>query len=240
MALDPADPIDQQIRETRELFDHLDDRYMALVASFQMLKPLMADDPLVERLRSAGKYPGASIVAKALFNTCILDCHTLLKDGSETNPSIRTLVRPFLRGNRLKNGDSLDRLATLFSQWPIYWPEAPGEPWPPELIQAWKDRHDQENEARRREFWETIDALALDWGQLQRASEQLVDVRDQWIAHHEVERDPVMQNFRPPDLPTMAHCTPSWKRWCQSSSGRLRIWLSSSETPISGQKNSSA
>jgi hypothetical protein len=64
MALDPADPIDQQIRETRELFDHLDDRYMALVASFQMLKPLMADDPLVERLRSAGKYPGASIVAK--------------------------------------------------------------------------------------------------------------------------------------------------------------------------------
>jgi hypothetical protein len=203
MALDPADPIDQQIRETRELFDHLDDRYMALVASFQMLKPLMADDPLVERLRSAGKYPGASIVAKALFNTCILDCHTLLKDGSETNPSIRTLVRPFLRGNRLKNGDSLDRLATLFSQWPIYWPEAPGEPWPPELIQAWKDRHDQENEARRREFWETIDALALDWGQLQRASEQLVDVRNQWIAHNEVERDPVMQNFRPPDLPTI-------------------------------------
>jgi hypothetical protein len=38
MALDPADPIDQQIRETRELFDHLDDRYMALVASFQSLR----------------------------------------------------------------------------------------------------------------------------------------------------------------------------------------------------------
>jgi hypothetical protein len=30
-----------------------------------------------------------------------------------------------------------------------------------------------------------------------------VDVRNQWIAHNEVERDPVMQNFRPPDLPTI-------------------------------------
>jgi hypothetical protein len=29
------------------------------------------------------------------------------------------------------------------------------------------------------------------------------DVRDQWIAHHEVERDPPTQNFRPPDLPTI-------------------------------------
>src|SRR5580692_5045922 len=108
MPIAPPDPVDQEIRELRSLFDHLDERYMALVASFEMLKPLMVDDQLVERLRSAGKYPGASIVAKALFNTCILDCHTLLKDGSETNPSIRTLVRPFLRGNRLKNGDCLD------------------------------------------------------------------------------------------------------------------------------------
>jgi hypothetical protein len=203
MSLDPADPIDRQIQKLRELFDHLDERYMALIASFQMLKPLMADDQLVERLRSAGKYPGASIVAKALFNTCILDCHTLLKDGSETNPSVLTLVRPFLRGNRPKNADFLERLTTVYSDWPIYWPETLGEPWPPELIQAWKDRHNQENEARRREFWETIDALALDWGQLQRASEQLVDVRHQWIAHHEVERDPATQNFRPPDLPTI-------------------------------------
>jgi hypothetical protein len=90
MALAPPDPVDQRIRELRELFDHLDDRCMALVASFQILKPLMADDQLVERLRSAGKYPGASIVAKALFNTCILDCHTLLRDGGETNrPSAR-------------------------------------------------------------------------------------------------------------------------------------------------------
>jgi len=176
---------------------------MALVASFQILKPLMGDDQLVERLRSAGKYPGASIVAKALFNTCILDCHTLLRDGSETNPSIRTLVRPFLHRNRPRNAAFLDRLATLFSQRPIYWPEASGEPWPPELIQAWKDRHDQENEPRRREFWEKIDALVLDWGQLQSPSKQLVDVRNQWIAHNEVERDPATRNFRPPDLPTI-------------------------------------
>jgi hypothetical protein len=30
-----------------------------------------------------------------------------------------------------------------------------------------------------------------------------VDVRNQWIAHNEVERDPATRNFRPPGLPTI-------------------------------------
>jgi hypothetical protein len=142
MSSAPPDPLDQQISELRKLFDHLDQRYMTLVANFRMLRPLVIHRPLARRLFKEGKTPGASLVATAIFEACILSGWTLIFDDGPTNPSLGQLMRPFHKKQRERNAELLKRLEVGYSEWPIYWPET-DKPWPPELIQAWKDAHNR-------------------------------------------------------------------------------------------------
>jgi hypothetical protein len=171
------DPVDQQIRELSALFDHLNLRYAWLANTFAMLTPLCTDKGLEDRLFKSGKLLGASPVARALFNTCVLDVCTLLLDDDQTkiNPSLKRLIRPFLRKAREKNSGLLDRLATLYSK----------------------------NQDRRRQFRDAAEkwaeVLTSDWAQLQKASEQLVQLRKQWIAHNEVKWNPTTQRYCGPD-----------------------------------------
>jgi hypothetical protein len=199
MSSAPPNPLDEQISDLRKLFDHLDQRYMTLVATFSMLRPTMIHKPLVKRLFKQGKQPGASLIATALFEICILNAWTLIFDDEPTNPSLGQMMRPFHRKRRQSNAELLKRLEARYSERPIYWPESP-EPWPPQLIQGWKDRHKQETELRRQEFWNVLDALALDWGLLCRTFEPLRDVRKKFVAHYELERDPEDGSFRQAEI----------------------------------------
>lgn len=197
------DSLDQQISNLRKLFDHFDQRYMTLVATFSMLRPTMIHKPLVKRLFQQGKQPGASLIATALFEISILNAWTLIYDDKPTNPSLGQMMRPFHRKRRECNAELLKRLETRYSERPIYWPES-REPWPPNLIQAWKDRHNQETEARRQEFWNVLDALSRDWGLLCRTFEPLSDVRKRFVAHYELERDPEDGSFRQAEISSLA------------------------------------
>jgi hypothetical protein len=64
--------VDQQINELRELFEHLDNRYMTLIANFAVLRPAVVHKPLARRLFDEGKTPAASLVVTALFDVCTL------------------------------------------------------------------------------------------------------------------------------------------------------------------------
>lgn len=186
----PQDAVDQQFHELRELFDHLNRRYAWLANNFAMFAPMLADKRLRKRLFKSNKRPGASLVATALFNACVLDVCTLLLDDEQNriNPSVRRLVRPFLPQERKKNTMLLDRIATLYSQ----------------------------NKTLRRQFRRTAetwaDALTADWGQLQKASKQFKALRDRWIAHNEVEWDSANQTFRPPSLSTVSELYPTLRK----------------------------
>jgi hypothetical protein len=47
-----------------------------------------------------------------------------------------------------------------------------------------------------------VQDLIEDWGRLRKATPQFQRMRHKWIAHDEVERDPVSQQFRVPGLAT--------------------------------------
>src|SRR5260370_12095383 len=111
MRITPPDPVDQKVQELRELFDHLDRRYLTLVANFQMLKPLIEDNQLKERLDDPCKRLGAGIIATALFNACVLDACVLLrvpqsrerpKAGTKKYPNLALadVIEPLLTENR--------------------------------------------------------------------------------------------------------------------------------------------
>jgi len=170
------DVVDQRIHELRELFHHLNGRYAWLASNFALLAPIFTEERLRKRQFKPKKQTGTSVVARALFNSCVLDVCTLLLDNEQNriNPSIRRLVGHFLPQQRKKDPLLLDRIATLYS----------------------------ENEAIRRRFRRAAenwaDALTADWGELQKASKQFKTLRDRWIAHNEVEWDSTNQTFRPP------------------------------------------
>jgi hypothetical protein len=90
-----------------------------LVANFQMLKPLLKNESLKKRLVREGKGNVGSRLVTVLFEACILDCQTLVADNDDFNPSLRTLVRPFLSRNRQKNRTLLERLASFHTERPI-------------------------------------------------------------------------------------------------------------------------
>jgi hypothetical protein len=76
-----------------------------------LLTPLVKDKELEERLAKANKLLPTSLVSRALFNSCVVNVHVLLKGHGNANPSLLPLVRPFLRKNRAKNLTLLDQLA---------------------------------------------------------------------------------------------------------------------------------
>jgi hypothetical protein len=67
--------------------------------TFASLTPLVKDKELEERLAKANKLLPTSPVSRALFNSCVVDVHVLLKGHEDANPSLLRLVRPFLRKN---------------------------------------------------------------------------------------------------------------------------------------------
>jgi AbiU2 len=197
--------VDQQVNELRQLFEHLDIRYMTLIANFAVLRPAVIHKPLARRLFREGKTPAASLVATALFDVCTLSAWTLIFDKGPENPSIAQLMRPFHFKRRAENAELLKRLESGYAERPIYWPDTE-EAWPPALIQDCKDRHDQETEARRREFRSLVDELSCAWGLLCRTFQPLNVLRTKFIAHYELDRDSsngtlqLAQTLRPPEL----------------------------------------
>lgn len=186
----PQDLVGQRIHELRELFGHLNQRYAWLANNFAMLDPVFTDQRLRKRLFDSNKWPGASLVATALFNACVLDVCTLLLDDEQNriNPSVRRVVKLFLPQNRKKNSILLDRIATLYSQ----------------------NKRLRRQFRRAAETW--ADDLTADWGQLQKASKQFKALRDRWIAHNEVEWDSVNQTFLRPNLSAATDLYPTLRK----------------------------
>jgi hypothetical protein len=168
----------------RALFDHLLRRYAWLANTFAMLTPLVKESGLKDRLAKSNKLLPASPVARALFNSCVVDVHVLLRGDEDKNPSLLRLVRPLLLKNRPKNTALLDQLASL-----LYSKNA-------------NLRRKFRNEA---EGW--ANDLTADWGQLQETAEQFLTLRNKWIAHQEVEWDPATGSFRGLD-PALAELFP--------------------------------
>jgi hypothetical protein len=162
------------------LFDHLMRRYSWLANTFALLTPLVKDKGLLDRLAKSDKLLPTSPVSRALFNSCVADVHVLLTGHEDKNPSLLRLVRPFLRKNLAKNPALLDKLAL------IHYP----------------------NNARYRKWWRAqaerwADDLTADWGPLQKTAKELLALRNKWIAHQEIEWDPVTGTARgfDPDIP---------------------------------------
>src|SRR5437588_144788 len=89
--------VNREIEHLRARYFYLETRYRGLVAAFQMLRPLLENETLRKRLQKEGKQKATSLIAHALFEACVLDCYTILIDNEETNPSLCTLARPFLK-----------------------------------------------------------------------------------------------------------------------------------------------
>ena len=179
-------PLDQQISESRDLFKHLIHRYAWLANTFALLAPMVNDKRLKDRFsKSKELSSAASPVARALFNSCVVDACTLVLDNEQEkiNPSLRRLVKPFLPQHGRRDPKLLDRLATLYPK----------------------------NEARRlfreqAEQW--VQYLTEDWGQLKKSIPKLEQMRHEWISHYEVERDPVTQQFRDIEWSTLTELYP--------------------------------
>jgi hypothetical protein len=112
-------PLDQQISESRDLFKHLLHRYAWLANTFALLAPMVNDKRLKDRFsKSKELSEAASPVARALFNSCVVDVCTLVLDHEQEkiNPSLRRLVRPFLPQHGARDPKLLKRFATLCSK----------------------------------------------------------------------------------------------------------------------------
>jgi hypothetical protein len=174
--------IQNEIESFRERFFHLEARCRGLVANFQMLKPLLKNEGFKKRLAREGKGKIAWRLTMLLFDACILDCCALLEDKDPTNPSLRVLVHPFLRGNREENREFLERLANFHLQ---------------------RSVNKRPRATRRRRFDQGVERLTLDWGVLTKANQKLTIVRRKLIAHHELEYDPVTKSFSEIKLPNI-------------------------------------
>jgi hypothetical protein len=176
--------INQQIHQLRERCFFLEARYQGLVATFHMLRPLMKNRALTKRLEKRGKAPSVSLIATALFEACVLDSYTILVDSKETNPSLCTLIRPFLKKNREANSKLIDRLANLYSEYKPYWPDASivGE-FSAEDRARWITKNRRSNAGKRGAFRRIVNQLASDWGTLAKAGQQFSEFRTNFVAH---------------------------------------------------------
>jgi hypothetical protein len=189
------DPVDQEIRRYRDRFFFLQEHQRELVAAFQMLRPLLKNKTLQKRLHEEGKGKGASLMVGVLFQACILDCHTLLVDGDENNPSLCTLTRPFRK--RKDNAKLLDRLASLYSDHQPPWLHPSNtSPFSPEEIAKWKRENQKENAGRRLAFWRIADRLHADWKRLEKAGKFIRPFRNDVSAHLTLELDEATDSYR--------------------------------------------
>src|SRR5258708_8042057 len=140
--------IQNEIKSFRERFFHLEARCRGLVATFQMLKPLLKNETLKKRLVRKGKGKIAWRLMMVLFDACLLDCCTILKDKRTRNPSLRTLFRPFLSENRKQNREFFERLVNFHLRRAI---------------------NERQKAACRRRFDHAVERLTRDWDLLEDA-----------------------------------------------------------------------
>ena len=194
--------INKQIEQLRGRYFYLEARYRGLVAAFQMLRPLLKSETLRKRLQKDGKQKSASLIATALFEACVLDCYTILIDNDETNPSLCTLARPFLKSNRTKKPRLSDELAHIYSDRPPYWPDAAKLGiFSAEDRKAWIAKNKKADEGRRLAFGRILDRLTQDWAGLAQASQRFRDFRTNLIAHSILKYDEATQRYFYPQMP---------------------------------------
>ena len=195
------DPVDQEIKRYRDRFFFLQEHQRELVAAFEMLRALVKNKALQKRLKEGGKGKGRSLLVVALFKTCILNCHTLLADGDETNPSLCTLTRPFRK--RKDNAELLKRLMSFY--------ESPRPPWlhpsnagrfSPEDLDKWTKQHERKNAGRRVAFWRIANQLREDWSRLAKAGDSIRPFRQDVAAHLTIELDETTHSYRFRELPS--------------------------------------
>ena len=63
-----------------------------------------------------------------------------------------------------------------------------------------EEQNEKDAEACRQEFWRRVDA---DWPNLAQAGNKIRPVRNQWIAHFELEFDPMEGKYKPAKLPSL-------------------------------------
>jgi len=193
----------EQAERFRALFEYLDQQYMDLVADYHLLVPPWSLQTLIDRFNRTDRLAGFKLVRSALLDTCILAITKLLMDGDDTNPSLLTMVRPFLKGNRQKRAELLQILEFDYSDWARRISPEERKNNSEAVIKMLEEVGEKRALACRKEFWERVEAIAEDWPKLMRASEKLVPVRNKWIAHFEVEYDPNAKKYEPIKLPSL-------------------------------------
>jgi AbiU2 len=196
-------PPSEQAERFRALFEYLDEQYMLLVQNFHMLVPPWTNQTLIDRFNKTERARGFQMLRASLLDTCILAIAKLLLDGEDTNPSLLTMVRPFLAGNRTKRAELLHILEHDYSDWHKHISSEEREKNPEWLIKALEEQNEKDAEASRKEFWERAGAIAADWPKLAQAGNKIRPVRNQWIAHFEVEYDPATKKYKPVELPSL-------------------------------------
>jgi hypothetical protein len=93
-------PVREQSLRFRALFEYLERQYMDLVANYHLMVVPWSNQSVIDRFKETSRAQGFLLVRSSLLDTCILGITKLLLDGEDTNPSLLTLVRPFLPGNR--------------------------------------------------------------------------------------------------------------------------------------------
>jgi hypothetical protein len=108
-----------------------------------------------------------------------------------------------LAGNRPRRAELLQILEHDYSDWHKHITPEEREKNPEWLIKALEEQNEKDAEACRKEFWERVDAIAADWPKLAQAGDKIRPVRNQWIAHFEVEYDPATKKYKPVELPSL-------------------------------------
>jgi len=196
-------PVSEQLDRVRALAEFLDHEWEMLVRSFEMLVPAATDKALIARFNQANSSWGFNLVRMQLIERCVLSISKLLLDGDVTNPSLRTLVRPFLPGNRDRYAELLKILRSDYSDWHkrISPEERQGRPaWEIAALEAMGEKDAQQ---AREEFDQRAAAVAADWPKLIEASSLIEPVRNQWVAHRELEYDPDTKKYKTVDLPSV-------------------------------------
>jgi hypothetical protein len=167
-----------------------------LVRSFEMLVPAATDADLIARFHMTEGSWGFGLIKMQLIERCVLSIYKLLADGDDTNPSLLTLVRPFLRGNRKRYAELFEILRSDYSDWHKTISEEERRTRPAWEIAMFEQADEEDAAKARAEFDARADAIAADWPRLVEVSNIIAPVRGKWVAHRELEYDPVTKKYK--------------------------------------------